>query len=351
MIGDLYFALRNLAAGMILTITTGSMMYAQQGLGVPQGCTHTDPGTNPGTIGCVTFTYQGQQVTYATVRAKDGNIWLQQNLGSSKTASSLDDEQAYGDLYQWGRWDDGHQLRTSAPVSAPPVNNPNGLQGMDSYIVDSPAWWSSNGANDRWDGAALTDITETVGIDPCKAIGLDWKMPSVADWTNIVSSENISVPTKAFGSNLKLPMGGYRANSNGKFTFVGQRGYFWSSDVSSLGGKYLYVGTIMSNPSAGAPRGQGASVRCMKAVAGLGTSENEWGRHSVEIYPNPTKGILMIKTDSNVESVKVVNTIGQRMDVLLSNNQINMNGLSQGIYWVELKLRNGQTIIKKIMKN
>ena len=71
-------------------------------------------------------------------------------------------------------------------------------------------------------------------------------------------------PATALSSRLKLPGNGYRSNTNGNFTFAGQRGYYWSTTTSSSGGKYLYIGTTLANPSAGANRGQGAGIRCMK---------------------------------------------------------------------------------------
>jgi hypothetical protein len=77
MIENLSLAIRKLSAGIILTLMAGAPLQAQ-GTGTPQSC--TDPGSNTGDTGCVSFMYQGQQVTYTTVRAKDGNIWLQQNL-------------------------------------------------------------------------------------------------------------------------------------------------------------------------------------------------------------------------------------------------------------------------------
>jgi hypothetical protein len=43
---------------------------------------------------------------------------------------------------------------------------------------------------------------------------------------------------------------------------------------------------------------------------------------------------------------------GQRLNnVQLVNNQIHMNGLPDGIYIVELKLKNGHIFSKKIIKN
>jgi uncharacterized coiled-coil DUF342 family protein len=46
-----------------------------------------------------------------------GKIWMDRNLGATKVASSYDDSQSYGDLYQWGRGNDGHQCRNSTTTS------------------------------------------------------------------------------------------------------------------------------------------------------------------------------------------------------------------------------------------
>ncbi|ROH98772.1 T9SS C-terminal target domain-containing protein [Chryseobacterium sp. G0240] len=320
--------------------------------GAPQACNNTDPGANTGDIGCVTFTYHGQQVSYTTVRGADGKVWLQQNLGSSQVAASLDDIVSYGDVFQWGRWDDGHQQRSAPITFAPTPNTPEGVgAAAGHFIAGSPAWWADFASTDQWSAELPSQANQTLGADPCKAIGTDWKMPSVAEWTALISAENINNPSTAYASNLKLPAGGYRSSSTGNFTFVGQRGYFWSSDTSSSGAKYLYVGTSLANPSAGAMRGQGASVRCIKPSAALSTSEIKLNITPIGIYPNPTEGILYIKADSNIENVKVTNVVGQKMNVSFSNNQIDMTGLSQGVYIIELKLKSGQIISKKIIKN
>ncbi|UKB83757.1 T9SS type A sorting domain-containing protein [Chryseobacterium sp. MEBOG06] len=318
----------------------------------PQVCTNTDPGVNTGDIGCVTFTYQGQPVSYTTVRGADGKIWLQQNLGSSQVALSMDDAASYGDVFQWGRWDDGHQLRNAPTAPAPTPNTPEGAAAVaGSFIAGSPAWWTGFVSTDQWNAVSPAQAGKFLGVDPCKAIGTDWKMPSQADWTALVVAEGINNPANAYGSNLKLPAGGYRSSSTGDYTFVGQKGYFWSSDTSGLGGKYLYIGTTIANASSGAMRGQGSSVRCIKPSSALGTSEISLNTASLGVYPNPTKGILYIKADSNIENVNVINAVGQRMNVLFSNNQIDMTGLANGVYIVDLKLKNGQTISKKIIKN
>ena len=42
---------------------------------------------------------------------------MDRNLGATQAATSSTDVDAYGDLYQWGRFSDGHQCRTSATTA------------------------------------------------------------------------------------------------------------------------------------------------------------------------------------------------------------------------------------------
>lgn len=343
MVRDLSFAVQKLGLGILLMV--GVVLSGQQ------SCNNTDPGNSAGDLGCVTFTYRGQPVTYTTVRTSDGNIWLQQNLGSERVAESMNDDNAYGDTFQWGRWDDGHQLRTSSTAFAPSINTPEGLQGESSFITGSPAWWSTNGLSDQWSGTGFSEVEEAVGVDPCKAIGAGWRLPSQADWADVINVAGIHSPLKASEGVLKLPMGGFRSFSDGGFSFVGQRGYFWSSTATGAGGKYLYIGATITNPSAGVSRGQGASVRCIKVASALGTSDVRLNKKLVEVYPNPVKGILTVKSDSVVEGIKIINAVGQRVEVSLSDHNINMNNLPSGLYMIELKLKNGESVVKKIMKN
>jgi hypothetical protein len=44
--------------------------------------------------------------------------WLDRNLGASRVTMSYDDKQAYGDLFQWRRLNDGHQTRTSVTTTS-----------------------------------------------------------------------------------------------------------------------------------------------------------------------------------------------------------------------------------------
>lgn len=230
------------------------------------------PGLTAGDTGCVNFTYDGVSTTYATVRGADGNIWLQQNLGSIGVAKSMTDSDSYGDLFQWGRWSDGHEKRTAVATTVPVPNDPSGLTSAVSFITGSPGWWNNGSLTDSWSAVTPANITSTDGCDPCKALGSGWVMPTESDWSGIKISETITNPSSAFSSNLKLPASGYRSSSTGTFTFVDQRGYFWSATTSTTGAKYFYIGSTTANSSAGAMRGQAHAIRCIyKGANGIST--------------------------------------------------------------------------------
>ncbi|MCL9806479.1 T9SS type A sorting domain-containing protein [Flavobacterium amniphilum] len=235
--------------------------------GHSQAQTTNDPGNNPGDLGSVTFNYKGTTVTYTTVRAKDGNVWLQQNLGSSNVAIAATDENSYGDCFQWGRWDDGHQNRTSSLASASlNPNNPFGLNGGSHDFYGD--WWSGSLQSDTWEAATPAAATAENGCDPCKLLGVNWTTPTEANWEKLITDEEITNVAKAFASNLKLTVGGTR-NATGNYSFVGQRGYYWSKTTSNTNPNYvkhLYYSNAIANPSAGTFRKQGASLRCMKTI-------------------------------------------------------------------------------------
>jgi hypothetical protein len=59
---------------------------------------------------------------------------MDRNLGAARVATSSTDEEAYGDLYQWGRGTDGHEKRGSLISSVPSDNDNPDLDGVDSHV-------------------------------------------------------------------------------------------------------------------------------------------------------------------------------------------------------------------------
>ena len=228
------------------------------------GPNETVPAAGIGKTGKIGFMYGGKKVVYSTVRAADGNIWIQQNLGSLQVASAIRDEKAYGDLFQWGRWDDGHQYRVPAntrnAVATP--NNPLGLRttGTNPFFYKGfDNWWSGGLTTDTWTAATPAAVSASDGCDPCKALGGGWHMPAKAEWEKLLQAENITDENGAFMSHLRFPSTtGFRDIDNGILRSNTYGGY-WSSTASAA-----FDFDITNAGIADYYRGIGFSVRCVR---------------------------------------------------------------------------------------
>lgn len=233
-----------------------------------------DPGTTVGATGTVQFTYNGSTVTLSTVRAADNNIWLRQNLGSTQVATAQNDAASYGHYFQFGRWDDGHQVPTSTVALASTLspNNPSGLgTGSANYYN---GFWTGGISSNTWSG---TTPTATNGKDPCTALGTGWRLPTAAEWTAVKTAEGMdgnwnaaTIPVAYFNSNLKLSRAGQRIGG-GSFNYIDGVVAVWSSSLSGTNQPELLLSGLgfnyVGNP--GIARDAGASCRCIKTVTTL----------------------------------------------------------------------------------
>lgn len=219
---------------------------------IPSSVSQTCPG-----VPNVTFVYNGTTVTYATVVSGNGRCWLDRNLGASQVANSLSDQLAYGDLFQWGRLADGHQLRTSGYTNVlSSLNQP----GHNLFI------WANSSAPYDWRSPQNTSLWQGVsGINnPCPS---GWRLPTQSEWETEVLSWSSG---NAFDSPLKLTLGGVRSAGNSPPSYTGSQGNYWSSTVSGTGSLSIGVGSG-GNTTVGTPgpiwdvyRQMGYSVRCIK---------------------------------------------------------------------------------------
>jgi len=187
-----------------------------------------------------------------SVTSITGKIWMDRNLGATQVATSSTDAASYGDLYQWGRGTDGHQIRTSGTTTTlSSTDTP--VDGNFILAPNSPWDWRSPQNDNLWQGVA--------GINnPCPT---GYRIPTDAE----LDAERLSWGTNnaagAFASPLKLPMAGNRYNNDGSLGNVGTGGRYWSSTVSSTNSGSLSFGSgYASMPADG--RAGGMSVRCIK---------------------------------------------------------------------------------------
>jgi len=89
-------------------------------------------------------------LTYQLVtNVTTGRVWLDRNLGATQVAESSTDSAAYGDLYQWGRSADGHQLRDSGTTAT--LSNSD-TPGHGNFITTSstPNDWRNPQNDNLW---------------------------------------------------------------------------------------------------------------------------------------------------------------------------------------------------------
>lgn len=234
---------------------------------VIKNATEVLPGKEAGSTGKISFKYAGNPVTYITVRAADGNIWLQQSLGSKKVATELFDDKGRGDLFQWGRWDDSHQIRnpantrkTEAEPNNPLALNKTGKNPFFYHVISS--WWLGSETEVYWTAATPAGVTAENGCDPCKAMGNGWRLPTREEWLNLAKKEFITDDNGGFMSNLKLSAEGYRDAQTAELQEYHTIGAYWTSTPSQSGG--AAYSTSFDDGIRYYRKGMGLSIRCIR---------------------------------------------------------------------------------------
>jgi uncharacterized protein (TIGR02145 family) len=182
-----------------------------------------------------------------------GKTWMDRNLGATQAATSSTDANAYGDLYQWGRFADGHQCRNSLSTSALSTSD---TPGHADFIINntSPYDWRNSQNDNLWQGVNGVN-------NPCPA---GYRIPTDSELNDERLSWTISNSAGAFASNLKLTLAGYKMYSDGNLYHVGARGRYWSS-TTNIAANNVFLGFQSGNAYYyNGYRGYGLSVRCIK---------------------------------------------------------------------------------------
>ena len=191
--------------------------------------------------------------TFNTVIGANKRIWMDRNLGASRVATSSTDVEAYGDLYQWGRGADGHQIRTSNITSTLSSTDVPGTANFITNKNSSYGDWRVPQNNNLWQG--LNGIN-----NPCPA---GYRLPTEIEWTAERLSWSSNNATGAFASPLKLPMAGNRSGSIGSIDNSGTSAGYWSSTVINTGsGRFAF--DVSSVGMLSYDRAMGFCVRCIK---------------------------------------------------------------------------------------
>lgn len=214
----------------------------------------------------VTFTYNGAEVTYQVIKqdyTRDHHgdtletpitkLWLDRNLGAVRPAEFFNDPMARGDLFQWGRSDDGHQLRNSDTTH---VLSGSIVPGHNKYIASplGPDDWLITPDNSLWNGVANTNC-------PCPE---GWRVPTVEELQLELHSWTSPDMNGAYESLLKWVATGNRDN-HGTLRYEDIWAFMWSSSPDDNGQpNELAIIATDAAEIISAPRIYAAAVRCIK---------------------------------------------------------------------------------------
>ncbi len=210
--------------------------------------------------------FQFDNNSYCVVIGRAGELWLDRNLGAVNTPENLSDGTGFGDLYQFGRGSDGHEIRTSAIMIGPSSSL---LPGTDflSKTKRPYNWFSGSDKDNVWQGTTGTN-------NPCPNT---WRLPSEIELNAEIISWESQNAAGAFGSPLKLILGGKRDNL-GTLVETGSTGYYWSYSLNTGAdsAKALRIDSTSASVN-DKNRVEGISVRCIKDKSALinpGSSSN-----------------------------------------------------------------------------
>lgn len=214
----------------------------------------------------VSFIYNGKSVMYGVIKKdyhknSDGiplnkpisKLWLDRNLGAEQKAINTSDPLAFGDLFQWGRKADGHQLRTSETTqNLSETVNPD----HDKFIAIplNSNDWLLNSNDSLWNDTDNTNCSCPEG----------WRVPTIEELSLEMHSWSDYNMEGAFNSSLKWVSGGSRDN-NGIELYSGYWAFIWSSTFKE-NGKAMRLSIIGSDTCEviTGNRIYGSSIRCIK---------------------------------------------------------------------------------------
>lgn len=197
-----------------------------------------------------------------SVTGAGGAVWMDRNLGATQVATSSTDHLAYGNLYQWGRTSDGHEvINWTSSTTSDNAEQSNeivgpvaiGAEGSSFVTVPIQQDWLTVQDNTRWNG------TNKGVHDPCPT---NFRIPTEAEWNTERLSWSSNNSSGAFASPLKLPLSGARL-IDGQIFLPGILAYYWSSTTSADDARHIFINNTNSGTNSSS-RAHADAIRCIR---------------------------------------------------------------------------------------
>lgn len=195
-----------------------------------------------------------------------GKIWMDRNLGATRPATSVNDPLAYGNLYQWGRGNDGHERMVFNGSTLSTGKGLNGVTtgasssdtpGHDKFITYplTNSDWRNPQNNLLWQGASGTN-------NPCPS---GFRLPTAAEFAAEVTFYSVTSMATAYSATpQQFSATGGRASATGDL-IIPTLGYYWSSTIGTSPVTHAKSRVFSSTTNAADfTRNFAIGVRCIK---------------------------------------------------------------------------------------
>ena len=260
-------------------------------------------------------------VAYDTVTSPyTGRVWLDKNLGASEACTAFNDENCYGDYYQWGRDADGHEKSTSE-IIVTLANNVTPV-GHNKFIVQTDVsnnWDWIEYSVDALGSARKANWSKTDGSSVCP---IGFRVPTINELSNetinLTGTDKINNSIDAFNNFLKLPSAGYRQFLDGTLGALGGTVFLWSTTVESSTSHAILIHDI-SQVAVNEFRTDGYPIRCIQENNTL--SNLLLPDDNINIVDSAT-----LANDINTITFRGVTTVDNRYTYALSREDTNNLG-------------------------
>jgi len=214
---------------------------------------------------------------YVPVVSEIGEIWLNNNLGAHysnlnhadfdpvQQATSRSDFRAYGSIYQWGRYSDGHEIINRNSSSSASSSNSTTFSSSSNTSVGHANYIRVSGSPYNWYRGTNPDPDDlwqgVTGINnPCPQ---GFKVPTITELNNERLSWYSNNSSGAFESSLKLTVAGFRGRNTGSFLNTGSYGRYYSSTVNGNSVRHLHFQSSSATIDSFS-RARGYPIRCIR---------------------------------------------------------------------------------------
>ncbi|MCI5159795.1 MAG: hypothetical protein D3906_15480, partial [Candidatus Electrothrix sp. AUS1_2] len=157
-----------------------------------------------------------------TVTTATGRVWMDRNLVASRVAQSIDDAEAFGGLYQWGRATDGHEI-IDPPSETTGTLSSGSTPGHNKFIMSDGDWMATPDPR-RWQ--AVDGIN-----NPCPP---GFRVPTMDEFNELLKEVGSPRPSSEalFNSKYRMVTGVERDHADGTIDTWSSTGY-WTSTPGS----------------------------------------------------------------------------------------------------------------------